>query len=67
MLNQDSLIETEIARLKFLENEALLDADALEERAELDEESAAEARKNAERLRRKRLAVEADADRSQRS
>jgi hypothetical protein len=61
VLSRDSLIEAEIVRLRFLENEAQLDADALEEQAELSNESAAEARAEAERLRHERGAFEADA------
>jgi hypothetical protein len=60
-LSRDSLIEAEVDRLRFLESDAELDADAFEEQAELNEESAAEAREEAERLRHERVAFEADA------
>ena len=60
-LNRDSLIDAEVDRLRFLENEAQMDAEVLEEQAQLDSESAAEAREDAERLRSERVALEADA------
>ena len=58
VLSRDSLVEAEVARLRFLENEALLDADALEEHAELDKAAADEARAEAEQLRRERVGYE---------
>ena len=61
VLSRDSVVEAEIARLRFLENEAHLDADVLDERAELNHEAALEARTTAERLVRKRKALEVDA------
>ena len=61
VLSRDSVVDAEIARLRFLENEAHLDADVLDERAELNHEAALEARTTAERLVRKRKALEVDA------
>ena len=61
VLSRDSVIENEIARLKFFEDEARVKADTLEEQAELDRTAAAEARAEAERLRSERIAYEVDA------
>ena len=61
VLSRDSVVDAEIARLRFLENEAHLDADVLDERAELNHEAALKARTTAERLVRKRKALEVDA------
>jgi hypothetical protein len=60
-LSRDSLVADEIARLRFLETEAQLDAEALEEEADRDASAAAEARAEAEQLKRERTAFERDA------
>jgi hypothetical protein len=59
-LKRDTEVEVEIGRLKFLEREAELEADALDAEAERDREAAVNARGDAERIRRKRIAYEAD-------
>ena len=60
VLSRDSVVEAEITRLRFLENEAHLDADVLDERAEVNHEAALEARTTADRLARKRKALEVE-------
>lgn len=60
VVSRDSQIDAGIVRLRYLENEAQLDADDLEEQAELNEESATEAREAAERLWRRRVVLEDD-------
>lgn len=63
VLSAGARVDAEVARLRFLENEALLDADALEEHAERDKAAAEESRADAERFRRERVKYEGDAAR----
>jgi hypothetical protein len=58
ILSRSSTLAAEVARLEFLERDALADAAALEVEAERDEAAAEAARDDAEFLRRERLQTE---------
>jgi hypothetical protein len=60
-LNRASTLAADVARLKFLEGDALNDAQTLQNEADRDEAAAATARAEAEILRRERLQAESAA------